>query len=35
MTVVTSTNDTKEQGKKSEDGGREGEEKSRHIELTL
>ena len=35
MTVVTSTNGTKGQGTKSEDDGREGEEKSRHSELTL
>lgn len=29
MTVVTSTNGTKEQGTKTEDGGREGEEKDK------
>ena len=35
MTVVTSTNGTKEQGTKSEDDGREEEEKLGHGELTL
>ncbi len=35
VTVVTSTNGTKEQGTKSEDDGREEQEKSEHGELTL